>query len=62
MTICVIECNASIVFTCDVENPENLTAADIDDAAFGEAVYYQITKANPVEALNARVIEVIREG
>ncbi len=58
MTRCVIECVTSIIFEADVADPENLTAEDIDDAAFGEAVYYQITKANPVEDLNAKVIEI----
>ena len=61
MARCVIECVTSIVFEADVSDPDNLTAEDIDDAAFGEAVYYQIIKANPVEDLNATVIEVTEE-
>ena len=61
MARCVIECVTSIVFEADVSDPDNLTVEDIDDAAFGEAVYYQITKANPVEDLNATVIEITEE-
>lgn len=58
MARCVIECVTSIIFEADVADPENLTADDIDDVAFGEAVYYQIMKANPVTELNAKVIEI----
>ena len=61
MARCVIECVTSIVFEADVSDPDNLTVEDIDDAAFGEAVYYQIIKANPVEDLNATVIEITEE-
>ena len=61
MARCVIECVTSIVFEADVADPENITTDDIDDAVFGEAVYYQITKANPVEDLNATVIEITEE-
>lgn len=61
MAKCTIECVTSIVFEADVSDPDNLTAEDIDDIAFGEAVYYQIIKANPVEDLNATVIEITEE-
>ena len=44
MAKCTIECVTSIVFEADVSDPDNLTAEDIDDIAFGEAVYYQIIK------------------
>lgn len=61
MAKCTIECVVSIIFDADVSDPDNLTVEDIDDAAFGEAVYYQIIKANPVEDLNATVIEITEE-
>jgi hypothetical protein len=61
MATCVIECVTSIVFEADVADPENLTANDIDHDVFKEAVYYQIIKANPVEDLNATVIEITEE-
>lgn len=53
-----LECLTTVVFEADVEDPSNIQPEEIDDAAFGEAVYYQILKANPVTDLNCSVIEV----
>ena len=56
--IVTLECPVTVVFQADVEDPSNIQPEEIDDAAFGEAVYYQILKANPVTDLNCAVIEV----
>lgn len=54
----ILECSATVVFEAEVEDPSNIQPEEIDDTAFGEAVYYQILKANPVTDLNCSVIEV----
>lgn len=56
--IVTLECPVTVVFQADVEDPSNIQPEEIDDAAFGEAVYYQILKANPVTDLKCVVIEV----
>jgi hypothetical protein len=56
--IVTLECPVTVVFQADVKDPSNIQPEEIDDAAFGEAVYYQILKANPVTDLNCTVIEV----
>ena len=56
--IVTLECPVTVVFQADVEDPSNIQPEEIDDADFGEAVYYQILKANPVTDLNCAVIEV----
>ena len=42
--IVTLECPVTVVFQADVEDPSNIQPEEIDDAAFGEAVYYQILK------------------
>jgi len=60
--IVTLECPVTVVFQADVEDPSNIQPEEIDDAAFGEAVYYQILKANPATDLNCVVIEVEGES
>jgi hypothetical protein len=52
-----IQIRPYIIFNADVEDPNDIKEEEIDGAAFGEAIYYQLMKANPLD-LEYEVIEI----
>ena len=52
-----IQIRPYIIFYADVEDPSNIKNEEIDDASFGEAIYYQLMKANPLDC-DYEVIEI----
>lgn len=52
-----IQIRPYIIFNADVEDPNNIKKEEIDDVSFGEAIYYQLMKASPLD-LEYEVIEI----